>query len=258
MKILIDSKSARDGFIAVLQLLGHDVEIYDRWKKSPFDAFDEWTPNIYIDTEAGMGNRSIVKCLKEYKKTRPFSVAKDYCAADTLITKHAVAENVLKTDVVFIGNHTDENAKYILPLSGHTKFKLKVFGRGWEIPESLGKLTAHRAENALRSAKIALHITEPTSTQYFYQILISGTLCLSTPGTPYTHNVSQFDSAKQLIHSIDTLINHDKGWEAMSRAAKSEILSSQTYFHVVSDMFEQLEMKTEAERVMKQYANQRL
>lgn len=70
MKIMIASDGPhahfyiRSGWIKVLQALGHQAALWDIDKKSSFDAFDEFEPDIFIGQTYNM-DRGVVSCIKE-------------------------------------------------------------------------------------------------------------------------------------------------------------------------------------------------
>jgi hypothetical protein len=255
MKILIEQLAARDGFLAVLKRLGHSTLVYDPETKPAFDAFDEFSPDIYVGLD-GVDRtcyRAVDKCLKEYRRTKHFFATDDYlCAADSLASIDSKIESQLKTDVVFIGDHSPAFDKYITLLTG-TPVKLKIFGRGWGIPEAVGGLAPNRVGNALSSAEIALNLVGPDMSPYLYQILISGTYCVSVPldHSP-TISFGCVSSPKQLIESVAKML--DKKYAKLridtGLMARRDVMMSNTYFHRVATMFERLGLKTEAERTL--------
>jgi hypothetical protein len=261
MKILIEQSAAKDGFLAVLNKLGHRVMVYEPTTKPPFDAFDEFMPDIYIglDEEDRPCHRAVNKCLGEYKRIKSFYPTPEFlCAADTINAPSEYIEPSLKADVVFIGDYSPAFDKYIAPLTG-TNVKLKVFGRGWNIPEAVGGLALNRAGNALSSAEIALNLEGPGMSPYLYQILISGTCCLSVPLTDCpTKAVEYFSSPKQLVESVAKLLSDNKRRLGTGLAARLDVLDGDTYFHRVAKMFQVIGMQAEAERTLSLHVNQGL
>lgn len=262
MKILIEQQAARDGFLAVLKLLGHNVLVYDPATKPAFDAFDEFSPDIYIGLDGEDRNcyRSVDKCLKEYKRTKHSFLNDGFlCAADSLLSKGSVIDPALKCDVVFVGDHKPEFDKNIRLLANQTR--VKVFGRGWDIPEAVGTIAPSRLSNAISSAEIALNLEGPEMSHYLYQILISGTLCVSIPleNCPSNH-VTFFKSSGELLTEVGEWLQKRNSMSLglIGLEARKDILHSSTYFHRVATMFKTLGLEAESERTMSYYANQGL
>ena len=59
----------RLGIGRVLTAMGHDVIMWDINKKSCFDAFDEFKPDLFIGQTFNM-TRGLIKCIQENKDLR--------------------------------------------------------------------------------------------------------------------------------------------------------------------------------------------
>jgi hypothetical protein len=272
MKILIERQGIRAGLISAFHALGYNYAIYDRTTKPPFDAFDEFVPDLYLDTAAGLSDRAVLKCIGERRRLKTTCTDNIYPAADAILDKTSVSSPAFTCDVAFVGDRTPEFEKYLLRLSGKTEFKLRIYGAKWDLPEAVGTLTPEQAGSALRSAGIALNLTGPAVTDSLFQILISGTPCLSVPLGSKTILDPTHCRVIPTPGAIVGLVEHMmwrgydgprkklKKWEEssepfnkkMSESARAFALEN-TYFHRIAEMFEVIGMKSESERVMKYY-----
>jgi len=86
MKVMIssDNKFAhyyiRQGFARVFECMGWDTVLWDINKKSAFDAFDEFEPDIFIGQTYNV-NDAIIKCIKERPYMYTFFKASDWGVA---------------------------------------------------------------------------------------------------------------------------------------------------------------------------------
>lgn len=256
MRILIEQKAARKGFIAALQHVGHATFVYNESTKPAFDAFDELKPDIYIGQCQPGQSRAISKCLTN-TGIPAFYMEMSPLAADTL---HSSKERKpeLKCQVIFVGDYSPAFYKYLEPLV-ESKYNVKIFGKGWQIPQGMGVMPENRLMDALQSAEIALNLVGPAPTQYLYQILISDLPCVTVPvdGLP-VELADVVKSGAEILKAVDEwILDGAFGRTVYSASIHKDILQGHTYIHRVATMFESLGMNDEAERVMK-YANQRL
>lgn len=112
----------RLGVAKVLKLMGHDVILWDINKKSVFDAFDEYEPDLFIGQTFNV-NKALIKCLEERPHVRVIMKASDYGPAmeemdlnkfpvlvarqDELDLMKEMKEKTGKPDFVLIHYHKD-------------------------------------------------------------------------------------------------------------------------------------------------------
>jgi hypothetical protein len=114
------------------------------------------------------------------------------------------------TDILYVGDYSDENAKYIYPLLQSNKYRVKIFGRGWKTPYCVGDYYFwEEVYRALMFSNIFVHLDKQPS-QILYQALYFGVFCVSTPlpGTPFEFNdylytcKDRFDLHKTVVRCL--------------------------------------------------------
>jgi hypothetical protein len=137
MKIMISSDGPhahyyiRLGWAKVFETLGHTVNMWNIHSKNPFDAFDEFEPDVFIGQTYNL-NESLVKCIKERPSLKYCLRASDWGDIQSEINTDNY--NILianKTEIAFVEELVQSNAPEFVYNHYHDRW-MKVTHNKWE------------------------------------------------------------------------------------------------------------------------------
>lgn len=206
----------------------------------------------------------------KYWEDHGFKVISDLNAADIFDYTNGQFKNEYECDIAYVGGSWNYKNlvlhPYILPLCENFKYKIKIFGNGWSIPQSMGFLPEGEEKNVYTSAKINLCLHEPHSQKYgyditekFFKLAINKAFSVTDKVAGleklYPKNcVNSAKTAKDFHNWINELL---KDWDNYGMFRKEYIenaykhtLTNHTYFDRISNIFTNLEMKEESNNVL--------
>lgn len=166
------------GLAQVLTSCNHDVILWDIDKKSTFDAFDEFEPDVFF-TQLEMLNKGMVKCISERPALRVVCKVFAYQHADDQCKD-------LIDSLVYIGGpdiaHTSHDDDTLF--DGWTQHGLDVVPilNAANIFQSVGGIEKQQLKSELLLIENKYSFTEPIIKEYFNQFLDVG----------FTHTIKVF------------------------------------------------------------------
>ena len=91
----------RLGWARVFETIGHQTMMWDIHSKSPFDAFDEFEPDIFIGQTYNL-NESTVKCIKERPNLKYALRASDWGDMQSQISSDYNTLTANKKEISFV------------------------------------------------------------------------------------------------------------------------------------------------------------
>lgn len=156
--------------------------------------------------------------------------------------------------------------KWFLPLCSHElDLNIKVFGRGWGIPQFYGSIPNNLVKNAFKSAKVNINISEPhahsVGSHEINEKIFKQLAGKNTVVSDYTESIAQdffpngevlfaktpqeFKSLCLAVINNDLTIDVEKGYES--------VMNNHTYFHRCAELFNYLKLPTEANNILLTY-----
>ncbi len=256
MKILCQAGNAKhetiySGWRRVCEAAGHSFRFW-RADQPAFDAFDEASPNLFIQT--GPPTRGLQRCLEGRRGILVVRRPDPTPAFDSILCAGATERPHLSCQVAFVGNYSVAKAPYLLPLA--ERFHIKVFGAtAWPLNEYLGPVDEATIPDIYRSATICLNVSsDPTRmSERVYQICGMGCICFSN--TIHCSNLPVVMSSGKLADDLQQLLDDvgkQRGKEIRKQGSRA-VLAEHTYFHRVADMFSEVALAREAAALMEVY-----
>jgi hypothetical protein len=191
-------------------------------------------------------------------------------AADVLEYAKGVYNDGLACDIGFIGGYwkykSQELDKYILPLCrAELGLKVKLFGnQPWPVPNYLGFINEGEAKNLFKSAKVCPNVYEPHSLAFGLDVIERPFKVIAAGGLPvecgyvksmhedvFTEtNLKVAESLEELIHWVKV---EQEDRDIYIRAVQNELFNKHTYHHRVAQLFNELNLPEEANKVMQAY-----
>ena len=155
------------GIGQVLTSCGHNVIMWNTDKKSTFDAFDEFEPDIFF-TQLEMLNKAMVKCIEERPALRVVCkiFAYEYVNEEQL----ALMEQLLNADSPDLAytSHSDESL--FDDWTGHGVDVIPIMNAA-NIFSSVGGIEKQQLKSELLIIEDKYAFTEPMIKEYFNQFL---------------------------------------------------------------------------------------
>ncbi len=186
-------------------------------------------------------------------------------AADIYDYTRGVMDKRFESDLTFIGGYWGYKAqtfdKWLLPLCADYTCRIKIFGNsGWPIPQYCGFIPDEMTKYALASATICPNLSEPHSQVFGFDIierpfklLSNGCFVISDyveclekiipDGIVYAKTPTEFKDMVShfLANPMERIKYMDHGYQA--------VMNEHTYFHRVKQIFEKLNLPTQAAQV---------
>lgn len=199
-----------------------------------------------------------------------FKVISDLNAADIFEYTNGSKKQEYECDIGYVGGSWDYKNlvlhPYILPLCENFKYKIKIFGNGWSIPQSMGFLPSGEERDFYSSAKINICLHEPHSQKYGYDItekFFKLAINKSFSITDYVsglinlypkNSINYCKTVKEFHNWIHDLLNDWDNYKYFRKKyienAYKHTLSNHTYFDRINNIFKNLEMPEEANNVL--------
>jgi hypothetical protein len=164
-------------------------------------------------------------------------------AADELSYNTLEDTSVFKSDITVIDDESPENKVIVESLAWKYPEKtIKIFGKGWKIPQSCGIIPETLYPTAIKSADIFLQLSGD-----IIDTKLWGAGLLKTPTITNKNRIitslfgpdfHQFSSIDNLFKIIDTIKNNDKTEEIFNK-----IESSHRYFNRIEEIQKILQRK---------------
>jgi hypothetical protein len=188
--------------------------------------------------------------------------------ADTFNYYPLNRENLEKYDVGFVGGYWPYKAKNLGPIlerfcnEERKRYKIKIFGSGWNVPECLGNLDWGKDNEVFNSANICPNISEPHSYQIgdyierLFKVPCAGGFLISDNVKDlqliYPNNIVPiFKNYNEFLQMIDFYSFHKELRDELLKKQKEHVLKNHTYFHRVSKILKELNMNEYSENIMK-------
>jgi len=270
MRILITEQ--RDmGLARALTACGHEVVFWDQMRKSAFDAFDEFNPDMYIG-DVNTLTSSTVKCLMEKPNIK--SVLKVYEGTDLDRLQHDVTFDLLYTDEtlpysadIFTAcggkadvryacdiSHVGNSSKEKLAIIGHLQdirkqFRLKLFGEGWSGEHNCGKIDEQKKKVVVASSTINVAFGNEV-----VDVLAGGGFCMAFDPPAFLSANSCYRTSKAFIwNDIDCFLAKKHERNPFIVDGFKEVMDNHTCFNRIEKMFELLSLPNEAAKVVKTF-----
>jgi len=205
-----------------------------------------------------------------YWASQGFKVISDLNAADIFEYTNGESKKEYECDIAYVGGSWNYKNlvlhPYILPLCQDFKYKIKIFGNGWSVPQSMGFLPEGEEKNLYSSAKLNLCLHEPHSQKYgyditekFFKLAINKALSVTDYvwglEKIYPKNcINSARSPKEFHQKIYDLINDWDNYHLFRKEytenAYKHTLENHTYFDRISNIFLSLGMKDESSNVL--------
>ena len=158
--------------------------------------------------------------------------------------------------------------KYILPLCYPVgRYNIKIFSTWhWPVPQYCGSIPQSFNKNVLASAKICLNMGEPFSQDLKYDvierpfyILANKCFCISEYVQSMQEDVfneGEIPAGKtpqEYWDLIDYYLANSLERELKAKLGHQKVMKSETYFHRISQLFTELNMVDEANKIMNKY-----
>lgn len=198
-----------------------------------------------------------------------FNVYSDLNAADVFEYTNGEYRPEYDCKIGYVGGSWDYKNivlhPYLLPLCENFDYNIKIFGKGWTIPQSCGFLPDGEEKHFYKSAKINLCLHEPHShkhgfdiTEKFFKLAIGKnfTICDNVAGLEklYPNVICSHKTPEKFINDIKLILNDWNNYHAFRElcidSAYKITLKRHTYFDRIYNMFNILELEEEANNVL--------
>jgi hypothetical protein len=216
-------------------------------------------------------NENYINSTHGFWKDSGYRVESLMNAADTFEYLKGEEKNEYKCDIGYVGGKWPYKSlvldPYILPLCSNFDYNIKVFGRGWSIPQYMGYLPEGMEKHFYSSCKINLCFHEPHSQEYhfdvtekFFKLAInkSFTICdkvnglekLFKPKTVYS-----FSNPQDMHLAIKEILSD---WDNFSLLRKeyvenayNQVIQKHTYFDRAAEILSKISMEDESLSIIK-------
>ena len=173
-----------------------------------------------------------------------------------------------KCDIAFVGGYWGYKgqtlSKYIMPLCQVGKpYNIKIYGnQGWGCPQYCGVLPTEYVKHALASATICPNVSEPHSQKFGYDIVERPYKLLSNKCFCISDYVQSMDedvftneeivfanNPKDFQEKIDYYIRNPDERKPYIERGYNKVITSETYFHRIRKVFQELDLVQEARKV---------
>jgi hypothetical protein len=165
-------------------------------------------------------------------------------AADTTIYQPRKFQKNWSSDISFIGEFTEGNSNYILPLcESDYPYSIRIFGRkneavtDWPVPNYVGIVLEENIPNIYSSSKIIIDLSEGID---IYNITACKGFCLTNDKNNIL-DLPSFDSQEKIFNLIDYYIYKEKERKSVSEDRQLEVIKNHTYINRVKEILRTLE-----------------
>ena len=189
-------------------------------------------------------------------------------AADHFVYYPDYPDEKLECDISFVGgywSYKGQNlSKYIFPLTNPVgKYKMKVFGTGWGIPQYCGVTDDDTVRKLFNSSKICPNISEPHANKFgfevnerVFKISACKAFCISDRIASLTEDVfTQREmpiakDEKDFIKKVEFFIDKPELRKKHAEACYNTVMQGHTYCHRIYDLLNSLGYSEEADKCL--------
>lgn len=189
-------------------------------------------------------------------------------AADTFVYCGGVYKEKYAADVSFVGGLWPYKAQNLdktmvrLCRENWKNLNIKVFGAGWDVPQSLGNLPIGEDAHVFASAKICPNVSEPHSTdtkiadvvERLFKVPAAGGFVISDNvklPKDLVNVITIYESYDVFVNLIEFYLKNEDYRQSEARRQKQVILENHTYFDRMAKLLNAIGMTNEAEIIRK-------
>ena len=189
-------------------------------------------------------------------------------AADHFVYYPDYPDEKLECDISFVGgywSYKGQNlSKYLFPLTNPVgKYRMKVFGTGWGIPQYCGVTDDDTVRKLFCSSKICPNVSEPHANKFgfevnerVFKISACKSFCISDHIDSLVEDVftkNEMPVARnenEFINMIKYFIDSPNLRKSHAEACYETVMKEHTYCHRINSLLRHLQYKEEAEKCL--------
>tara|TARA_R100000700_G_scaffold36005_1_gene44944 strand:- start:2391 stop:3419 length:1029 start_codon:yes stop_codon:yes gene_type:complete len=189
-------------------------------------------------------------------------------AADHFVYYPDYPDEKLECDISFVGgywSYKGQNlSKYLFPLTNPVgKYRMKVFGTGWGIPQYCGVTDDDTVRKLFCSSKICPNVSEPHANKFgfevnerVFKISACKSFCISDHIDSLVEDVftkNEMPVARdenEFIKMIEYFIDSPNLRKSHAEACYETVMKEHTYCHRINSLLRHLQYKEEAEKCL--------
>lgn len=146
---------------------------------------------------------------------RGFSSSSLLTAADETRYNLTEPSDVFMSDITIIDDESDQNKKIVESVARkYSEKTVKVFGKGWKIPQSCGIIPEELIPLAIKSAKVFIQLSSDTIDNKLWGACLLKTNIITNKNriieSLFGNDLNQFSSIENLFEIIDSLNINNK------------------------------------------------
>lgn len=187
-------------------------------------------------------------------------------AVNTFIYANSQYREELACDIAYVDDYWPYKGKninrYFFPII--PKYRCKIFGGGWNIPEHLGYITDETSRDLFRSAKITPSFSEPQATTFGFDIVqrpfqaaVNGcSLVISDYVESFKKDffgdaILMAKTPSEFEEMVEYYMRHDDERQKKAKELSEIVIRQDTYFNRLATIFENIGESEEANKVLK-------
>jgi spore maturation protein CgeB len=195
--------------------------------------------SLIIDTDRP---NLVVKIFTDLIENFELKTITSLPAADTTIFYPRTFQKNWSSDLTFIGEYTEENANYILPLcESDYPHSIRIFGRAeneteWPVPNYVGKIREENIPNIYSSSKIVIDLSNGIDQ---FNIWACQGFCLTNDKTHLLDTVYFYDP-ESLWKLVEYYMTRPQDRKNISENLQLEVIKGHTYQDRIKEILNEI------------------
>lgn len=193
------------GWYNALISLGLSVTLWNQEKESPFDFFAKNEPEKILTNLVSV-TRGLQKCLDKRPNVKLLTRERELSGPgyDSLVFHEASMKEEYLSDLVFIGNPTEERVNLLKDVAVDSTINLKIFGsKPWPFTQYCGELDLGEQKYVYVSSKLSLDFsTAELNSRPFEIVGCEGSVLSNRDLSAYFENYRFFQNGRDIVNAV--------------------------------------------------------